>query len=276
MMGFMFRRVHSMQQLKQYHEAMSAAYLIQTLVTFPVEVSVFYYRFPNQRKGTITGFVRKEFMQVTGDGKSTLRDLIMNYSRARFRRKELLSKHESHLNRVLRAGETYVLSYALNLSRGGKLVSLRRQKDEQLLAVFDSISHFSRNFYYGRFDIGCASVEDLKRGKNFSILEYNGCGAEPHHVYGNGITFVRACLVLIQHWDILSRIAMQNYRQGVRRWKFWKGLRFMWNAHSHFRKLSKLDAGFEFRSTLPVETFASEMVNSPYGQEAWATQQKAS
>jgi len=203
MMGFMFRKIETPEQLNQYHAVMPTTYIIQELITYPLEVSVFYYRFPGQQKGHITGFVKKEYLQVVGNGKTTLRDLILKYSRAQFRLKELFAKHQPMLETILPDGEVYVLSPALNLSRGGRLVNLEQEKDEQLLALFDKISHYSGNLYYGRFDIKCASVKDLKDGKNFSILEYNGCGAEPHHVYGNSNSFLQACKILIDHWSIL-------------------------------------------------------------------------
>jgi hypothetical protein len=274
MMGYMFRRVDSMQQLRQYHEAMAVPYLIQTFITYPIEVSVFYYRFPDQPKGTITGFLKKEFMKVTGDGHSTLRELIIRYDRASFRRKELLSKHASQLDRRIPEGESYVLSHALNLSRGGKLVNMEKEKDDCLVSVFDAISHHTRNFFYGRFDVACASIEDLKKGKNFSILEYNGSGAEPHHVYHNGNSFFRACWILLQHWDVLHRIATHNYRQGVPRWSFAKGLRFSLETRRHFEALSVLDAGFEFRRAR-VKPFTSRPMRSPYRPSVVHSREKA-
>ena len=69
-----------------------------------------------------------------------------------------------------------ILSYASNRSRGGKLISLAHEIDEDLVRVFDQISHQSKHFYYGRYDIKCASIEKLKKGIDFSILEYNGAG----------------------------------------------------------------------------------------------------
>ncbi|HEX5168313.1 MAG TPA: hypothetical protein VFW11_04020, partial [Cyclobacteriaceae bacterium] len=275
MMGYMFRKVNSMRQLLQYHDAMESPYLIQRLITYPLEVSIFYFRHPNAAKGNITGFVKKEFMKVTGDGQSTLRELIMNYPRASFKRRELLSKHESKLNTIIPAGETYILSYALNLSRGGKLVSLENKKDNQLLNVFDSLSHFTKTFYYGRFDIRCRSIEDLKNGKNYSILEYNGCGAEPHHIYGNGYSFLEACMTLIQHWKILRQISMYNYRHGVPRWGFWRGLRFTLNARRYFRKLRALDSTFEFRNHSPAESYSLGFRASEYVGEGIVTQEAA-
>ncbi len=244
MMGFMFRRIHSFDELSAYHNKMPADYLIQEFVSYPLEVSVFYYRFPNQEHGTISGFIKKEYLEVVGDGKSTLWELILNYPRVRFRLEEMRSKHSDNLDTVLAPGEIYYLSYSLNLSRGGKLVSLESHKDENLLKVFDELSQYTGNFFYGRYDIKCASVEDLKQGKNFSILEYNGSGAEPHHVYGNGNTLLQAYRILLHHWKILYRISRYNNRQGIYYWSFRKGWTFLQNAKRHFRVLKQIDREF--------------------------------
>jgi hypothetical protein len=196
-------------------------------------------------KGKITGFLKKEFLQVTGDGKSTLWELISNYPRVQFRLEEMKSKHLGRLHDILPLGETYCLSNALNLSRGGKLVSLAHEKDERLLKVFDDLSHYTTQFYYGRYDIKCASVEDLKKGKNFYILEYNGCGAEPHHIYGDGNTLLQAYKILLHHWNVLYKISTYNYSRGANRWEFRRGWRFLNTAKKHFKKLKQLDIATE-------------------------------
>src|SRR5215204_1749358 len=193
MMGLLFRKLDGPEELALYHHTVPVPYILQELVTYPVEVSVFYYRMPGEQKGTITGFVRKEALEVTGDGVSTLEELMQGLQgRPGFYLDEWKAKHSSRLSDVLAAGERYPLSWVANLSRGARLVSLESEKDAQLLEVFDRISHLSRHLYYGRYDIKCASVSDLKRGKNFTILEFNGTGAEPHHVYGNGYSFLQA------------------------------------------------------------------------------------
>jgi hypothetical protein len=248
MMGLMFRKIESFDQLRQYHSAMKATYIVQELADYPIEVSVFYYRFPGESSGHITGFVKKECMTVTGDGKSTLKELILGYPRAQFRIRELFGKHESRLNDVLKKDELFVLSDALNLSRGGRLVSLEHEKDEQLLSVFDNLSNYSKNFFYGRYDIKCASVDDLKQGKNFTILEYNGCGGEAHHVYGNGNSFFRACGILIDHWRILYEISLRNRAYGHQPWSFQTGSEFLRKSKAHFRELKALDHSFSFKT----------------------------
>ena len=147
MMGFMFRRIDNEAALKKYHATMPVKYIIQELVQYPLEVSVFYYRYPNEVTGTITGFLKKEFLEVVGDSHSTLLELINNYERVRFRIEEMRAKHADNLEKILPEGEIYVLSYALNLSRGGRLVSLAHEKDERLLKVFDDLSHYTQSIF---------------------------------------------------------------------------------------------------------------------------------
>ncbi len=243
-MGLMFRKIDSVDDLKSYHEKMPVNYILQELVKYPIEVSVFYYRFPNEQNGTITGFIRKEFLEVTGDGTSSLNELIMNYSRVRFRLEEMKLKHKDRLNNIIPQGEQFILSYALNLSRGGKMVNLEHEKNGRLLKVFDELSHYAKHFYYGRYDIKCASIEELKQGKNFIILEYNGSGGEPHHVYGNSNTLLKACRILLRHWDICYQISKYNHSKGIGYWKFRRGWKFFRESNNHVKLLKKLDAEF--------------------------------
>ncbi len=87
-----------------------------------------------------------------------------------------------------------------------------------VLKLFDGLSHYTKTFYQGRYDIKCASIEDLKQRKNFFILEYNGCGAEPYHIYGNGNNILEAYKIVLQYWKVLYEISqiaecpMENVR----------------------------------------------------------------
>ncbi len=248
-MGLMFRKIHSLQELLEYHGKMKVDYLLQEYIPYPLEVSVFYYRFPNNVKGTITGFVRKECLSITGNGVSNLYELMLKYPRVQFRLEEMKIKHATSLKHVIPCGENFVLCDALNLSRGGKLVSLEHEKDEKLLEFFDNLSHVG-DFYFGRYDIKCRSIDDLKNGKNFSILEFNGSGAEPHHVYGDGNSLLKAIKILLEHWHILFQISVLNNKKGVPYWGFLRGVRHLLKARKHFKKLRAL----EFKSFNEIQT----------------------
>lgn len=242
MMGLMFRKIDNTKELSLYHQMMTEEYIIQELIDYPIEVSVFYYRLPNQQKGTITGFVKKEALEVMGDGRSTLETLLQGLThRPGFTYEEWANKHQNRLPEVIPEGEIFKLSWVANLSRGARLVSLENEKNEKLLAVFDHLSHKAKHLYYGRYDIKCQSVEDLKQGKNFSILEFNGTGAEPHHMYGNGNSFFQAVRIIIHHWHMLFTIAKYHNRLGVRYRTLTEGIQFTKRANKHFKKLRELD-----------------------------------
>ena len=245
MMGYMFRRITNIDSVRSYHEKMPLDYLIQEWVDFPVEVSIFYSRMPDSEKGRISGFLMKKMPEVTGDGKSTLLQLIQNDSDLQYQLKEISNHHKIRFNMILPQGEKFILSYASNRNQGAKLISLSDEIDEKLIAFMDNLSAGAKYFYYGRFDIKCASIEKLKEGKDFKILEYNGAGAGVQHIYGNGLTLWKACNDILKHWKILFRISDYNHRiNQVPYWGYRKGSRFLKNARHNLAMLKRLDNNF--------------------------------
>jgi hypothetical protein len=241
MAGILFRKIESIEQLRNYHSRVPVDYLIQELVTFPVEFSVFYYRYPGSKTGVITGFLEKEPMNVLGNGQSSLRELINEHPKAKYRIEELLAWHASNLNKTIPVGEKFYLSHAANLNRGASFVNLHNEVDKPLREVFDNLNLYSKEFYYGRYDLKAASLGDLKQGKNFLLLEYNGSGAEPNHVYNSGYSLRHAHKEILKHWKVLYEISRISHRQGVPYWPYKKGLHFLKKAKKHFQLLATLD-----------------------------------
>ncbi len=239
--GILLRKIDDEAALKHYHNIMPWEYIVQDLVHYPMEVSVFYIRLPKEKKGTITGFLHKIPLQVTGDGIHTLGELIQQHPKGGNRVDELLNKHQENWNEVLPLGELYMLSYAANHNRGARFIDLKDQIDDRLLGIFDEISWGINDFFYGRYDIMCTNVEDLKAGKNFTILEYNGCGAEPNHFYDTGYTLLGAYKEILKHWKALYNISKYNRGQGVAPWPFMKGVKFLIAARSHIEDMKRID-----------------------------------
>jgi hypothetical protein len=241
MKGMLFRKIETEEQLIRYHERIPVEYIVQDLVELPVEVSVFYYRFPDRQKGRVSGFIHKELLQVKGNGESTLKELIQEHPRARFRMDEMEHRHGHRFNRIIPKDEIFYLSYAGNHNRGAHFTNLHKEIDEDLQKVFDQLSHYTDKFYYGRYDIKTTSIEDLKKGKNFLILEFNGCGAEPNHIYDCGMSIWKAYGVILTHWRALYLISRYNHRNGVPYWSFKRGWNYLKQSREHFRMLEKYD-----------------------------------
>ena len=239
--GILFRKIDEEAALENYHSKIPVEYIVQELVSYPMEVSVFYIRHPQEKKGTITGFLHKIPLQVVGNGKDTLEYLIRHHPKAQKRIGELLSKHKARWNEVIPKDEKYMLSYAANHNRGAHFVDLKDEIDNKLVAIFDEISISINDFFYGRYDIMCSNVEDLKKGKNFTILEYNGCGAEPNHFYDTGYTLLGAYKEILKHWKALYQICKYNSEQGIKPWPFKKGRKFLAHIKAHFKLIREVD-----------------------------------
>jgi len=241
MSGILFRKIEKEDQLRYYHQIMPAVYIIQDLIHYPIEYSVFYYRYPNHSKGVITGFLQKEPLAVTGNGKDSLLRLIHHHSKAKHRLDELVNWHKDQLENIIPFGQKYYLTLAANLSRGGNFINLHTEIDEQLTTVFDKLNHHSGQFFYGRYDLKAGSLDDLKKGQNFLLLEFNGSGAEPNHIYNSGYTLFGAYKEILKHWEILYQVSLYNRRQGFKPWPFMRGWHYLKKSKRHFRLLKKLD-----------------------------------
>ena len=239
--GILFRKIDSKEELAAYHASVPVEYIVQRMVHYPVEVSVFYIRHPKNNHGEITGFLHKIPLQVLGNGKDTLEQLVHQHPKAATRIPEFRSKHKEHWNAVVPAGTKFILSYAANHNRGAHFIDLKDQIDDKLIKVFDDISNSINDFFYGRYDIMCSSVEELKKNRNFTILEYNGCGAEPNHFYDTGYSLIGAYKEILKHWKKLYSICKYNRSLGIIPWPLNKGRRFLKETKEHMRIIRAAD-----------------------------------
>ncbi|MEO9003989.1 MAG: hypothetical protein ABI288_04600 [Ginsengibacter sp.] len=239
--GILFRKIEDEAHLKEYHSKIPVEYFIQEFINYPVEISLFYYRYPFEKRGAITGFLQKIPMRVIGDGIHNLGQLLLLNLKTKNRLAELKLKHEINFSKIIPKDEVYILSYAGNHNRGAHFIDLKSEINDDLVAMLDKISLDINDFFYGRYDIMCNSIEDLKQGKNFMILEYNGCGAEPNHYYDTGYTLIKAWKEILKHWKILFEISRYNHRHGVAYWPFIKGLRFRKQTKKYFKKINAID-----------------------------------
>ena len=239
--GILFRKLDTEEAFINYHSKIPVEYIVQRLVTYPMEVSVFYIRNPAQVKGIVTGFLHKIPLQVIGDGKHTLEQLIHQHPKGNKRVAELYKVHKEKWNNIIAEREKFILSYAANHNRGAHFVDLKNEIDDKLVTIFDKISISINDFFYGRYDIMCSNVEDLKAGKNFIILEFNGCGAEPNHFYDTGYTLIRAYKEILKHWKALYQISEYNSRHGIKPWSFNKGRKFLRNTKKYIKRIKEAD-----------------------------------
>ncbi|HEU5291183.1 MAG TPA: hypothetical protein VFU05_11100 [Cyclobacteriaceae bacterium] len=212
--GFMVKRIFTESDIEVYLKKIQTDFLIQELVDLPVECGVFYTRFPDEKDGQVTSVVLKEMLTVTGNGTSTLQELILDKPRAKLQLDVLRETHRDKINLIIAKDQIVELNAIGNHCLGTKFLSGEHLINEKLSKAFDVISKQIDGFYFGRFDLRCANVEDLYLGK-VKIMELNGCGAEPAHIYHPGFSLWKALRVLATHWHNMFVISSQNHKRGV-------------------------------------------------------------
>ncbi|MFC4230500.1 hypothetical protein ACFOW1_01260 [Parasediminibacterium paludis] len=213
--GWRVKKLNHLQALIDYKTQTPVPFLIQSYVDYPVELSIFYYRHPKSVKGKVTSVTYKKLLSVVGDGVTSIDGLIRKNNRAFLQYLRLKKESLINLNEILPFGEERILVPYGNHVLGTMFINFNHIIDDALTTSIDTISKNIEGFYFGRFDLRCASIDDLKEGKNFAILELNGAGAEPAHIYHPGFSFIEAQKVLMQHFKMLFDAAKANQQKGV-------------------------------------------------------------
>ena len=212
--GWMVKIIRSSADVEQYLSEIRIDFIIQELVDFPLEFGVFYVRYPNDSNGRVNSITMKDFLHVVGDGSSTLEELILKKDRAKLQWETLKISHRDQLKNIPAEGVKVELVPIGNHCLGTTFLNGNHLITDRLNASFDRISKQIKGFYFGRFDIRCASFEDLENGR-IKVMELNGCGAEPAHIYQPGFSLAEAFKVLFTHWRNLYVISTQNHSRGV-------------------------------------------------------------
>lgn len=208
-------KIENQDQLLKYASKLCEDFLIQQLIEFPVEIGIFYIRKPNELHGRITGIVSKEFLKVTGDGKKTIEELIKLNPRSHFQIKSLRKKYGILLKSILALDEDFILVPFGSHTRGARFIDDSSKINDSMQKVIDDICVQIPRLHYGRLDIRCASLEDLSQGKNFSIIEINGAGSEPTHIYDPKHSIFFAWKEIVKYWKIMHDISMMNHKKGT-------------------------------------------------------------
>ena len=208
------QKIDELEDIASYAMRIKMDFLIQEFIPYPEEVGIFYCRMPDEPDGFISGIVAKEFLIVKGDGISTLTQLIEKDPRYHFQLSALQKIYGAALSDVLEKDTVKNLVPYGNHARGAKFIDVSHWADESFTKTFDTVFQQIPEFYFGRLDIMYSNMEDLKAGKNFSIVELNGAGSEPTHIYDPKHSIFFAWREIARHFKLLCAISIKNHQRG--------------------------------------------------------------
>ncbi len=223
--GLGVKFINSNAELEAYFKKNDLNVIIQEKISLPLELGIFYARFPSCEKGFITGITQKKYMQVQGDGVLTVRELAMKNERIRRQLRFLEKSDPDLLNLIPLMDETISLLSIGSHTRGAEFIDVTTRYQEAIFPYIDDIATKIPGFYYGRFDILCEIEGSPLRIKQAKIIELNGAMSEPIHMYDPKNSLLYAWKEIHRHWKIMSQIAFQNRQVPYRKHRFWNGLK---------------------------------------------------
>lgn len=213
--GVGVRLVRDDSALGEYLSGSPGAVMLQPYHEGPHEAGVFYCRFPHERTGRILSVTHKEFPVVTGDGTSTLEELVWAHPRYRLQARLFLRRHRDAARRVLGHGERFQLALAGNHSQGTTFRDGSHLWTPALEARIDEIARCYPGFFIGRFDIRYRDVDAFRAGRDMAIVELNGTTAEPTDLYDPDRSLLEAYRQLFRHWSRVFAIGAANRARGA-------------------------------------------------------------
>jgi hypothetical protein len=213
--GSAVKKIHNSNELQTYNDKANFDYLVQDLIPFEKEVGIFYVRYPNEKKGRITGIVSKEFLIITGDGVSTTEELIKENPRYELQLKTLKLEYGAELSKVLSKGEKLNLVPYGNHARGAKFIDGSHWISPKLTETINEMCLQIPGFYFGRLDVMYNNWEELERGENLAVVELNGAASEPTHIYDPTHSLFFAWKELARHITYMYEISVQNHNKGI-------------------------------------------------------------
>jgi hypothetical protein len=190
--------------------------ILQELITLEGEAGIFYVRPPGTERGRIVSLTLKYFPSVTGDGRSTLEQLVRADPRARRIAEVYLRRHAAHRHRVLDEGERFRLVFVGNHCRGAVFKDGRHLITPALEATIHDIAAEIPEFHVGRFDVRYGDAGDLALGRHLRIIELNGAGSEATHIWDARTRVLDAYATLFRQLRQIFEIGDANRRRGFR------------------------------------------------------------
>ncbi|OQA12614.1 MAG: carbamoyl phosphate synthase-like protein [Bacteroidetes bacterium ADurb.Bin397] len=240
MRGMAIKKLDDIESLRNYAAQMPVDFMVQEYISYPYECGIFYVRIPGTDKGKITGIVSKELLAVTGDGKSTIRELIIANPRFHFQLDAIEKIIGHEIETIPAKGENKLLVPFGNHCRGAKFIDDSAAITEQLSNTIDTLCKQIPGFYFGRMDIKYQHPDELKEGKNFCIIELNGAGSEPTHIYDPKHSIWYAWQEITRHLNYLYQISKHNRLSGFRALTTMEGIRMLLANKRHVQLLKSV------------------------------------
>lgn len=228
--GIAVKLVRDANAFRAVFRASHAPLLVQRYEDGSCEVGLFVMRAEGER-ARLFAICEKRFPFAIGDGRASLREIIMRDRRLRLQERVFLTRLGDEADRIPAEGERIRLANAGNHAQGCLFVDGERLRTPALEAWIERACESAHGFHYGRLDVRFADESTCMRGEGGVILEANGILSEATNMYDPSFGALRAWGIMRSHWREAFRIGAKNRARGVpgmallavlRRWRVWR------------------------------------------------------
>jgi len=189
-------------------------FLLQAMAPGDLEFGLMFARDPATGNTTLLSVAGKEFLSVTGDGRSTVLELLSKQWRGRKQIERLLELDPVLLSSVPSPGMIARVEPIGNHCRGTLFNDANHLATPALGIAVDGLLAMTEGIYYGRMDVRCESEVALREGR-FTVIEMNGVSSEPGHIYDPRYSIFQCWRELTRHVRHVGSISRQLQRTGT-------------------------------------------------------------
>ncbi|USN99217.1 MAG: alpha/beta fold hydrolase [Phycisphaeraceae bacterium] len=220
---------HNEREFDEAVASIKGLLLLQRYHPGPVETGLFWIRnvetvgheSTDKPQGHIFAVTRKVFPTLEGDGRHTIRWLIVTNRRFTLQARAYLRNLEGRHDDVLAKGERVPIANRGNHTKGCLFKDAPELVTPELSESIDRAARTWRGpngepFDTGRFDVRCTSEEDLKAARNIAIIELNGVTSESSNMYDPDFSVRRGLGQLARQWTHTFELGAARKAAGAR------------------------------------------------------------
>ena len=233
--------IRTESSLIEYCESNDEPFIIQQRHAGEMEVGVLWVRHVESIRdaqytgapGFIYGITIKHFPVVVGDGKRSIRRLILGNRRYRAQSRMFFEHMQDQLGSIPGDGQRVALGIAGNHAQGAMFTDGKDLITDALSSRINEIvdrfvDEQGNGFDIGRFDLRCESLEKLADGEGFGIVELNGLTSEPTNLYDPKESILWAWDMLCGYWlhaESIAKVRLETQTGEMVDKNTWKKIR---------------------------------------------------
>jgi hypothetical protein len=181
--GLMVEKIPDLEALNTHITRFGVDFMIEEFIDYPIEAAVLYWKNPITEQSGIFSITIKKFLTVKGNNQDTVRELLKKCFRGILQIERLDKEKPALMNSIPKCGEEKLVEPIGNHCRGTTFLNGNHLINHDMVKAFDTIQSHLDGCYFYRLDLKTPSIDDLQHGRNIKILEINGVGSEPAHIY---------------------------------------------------------------------------------------------